>query len=176
MGNQLDQATPELGRAVGHGERGVALDTLPRRLDQETVAFLEATMAALRCEPEIYALILFGSVARNEERPVTDSEPSDVDVLVLIDSKSGTGRLPLSRDVELRILIGAVSDQYRHAQREVQFTFARRDLAGWDPLFVENVARDGILLWARGPLPEPFAPIAERAAYNPTGQTSKGEA
>ena len=164
MGNQLDQAIPEHSRRIRHGERVVAVGAVPRRIDPETAALLKATMMALRCEPEIYALILFGSVARNEERPVTDSEPSDVDVLVLIDSTSGTGRLPLSRDVELRILIGAVSDQYRHAQREVQFTFARHDLAGWDPLFIENVARDGILLWARGPLPEPFAPIAERAA------------
>ncbi len=56
----LISTTAELGRAVGHGERGVALDTLPCPLDSETVAFLEATMAALRCEPEIYALILFG--------------------------------------------------------------------------------------------------------------------
>jgi hypothetical protein len=33
-------------------------------------------------------------------------------------------------------------------------------------LFIENVARDGILLWSRASLPTPFAPIAERAAHD----------
>jgi len=37
-----------------------------------------------------------------------------------------------------------------------------RDLERWDPMFIGNVAHDGILLWARGPLPTPFALIAER--------------
>lgn len=36
------------------------------------------------------------------------------------------------------------------------------DLADWDEMFVENVARDGLLLWARGPLPDVLAPVAER--------------
>jgi len=38
------------------------------------------------------------------------------------------------------------------------------DLAGLDACFVENVARDGRLLWARGPLPTALAPIAARWA------------
>jgi hypothetical protein len=45
----------------------------------------------------------------------------------------------------------------------VQITIADRDLADWDPLFVANVARDGILLWARGPLRASLTPVAERA-------------
>jgi len=39
------------------------------------------------------------------------------------------------------------------APREVNVMFATRTLQEWDPDFIENVARDGIILYANGPLP-----------------------
>ncbi len=44
---------------------------------------------------------------------------------------------------------------------------AVRDLADWDLTFVESVARDGILLWARGPLPSSLADVASRQSRPP---------
>jgi hypothetical protein len=35
------------------------------------------------------------------------------------------------------------------------------DLAHWDAVFGENDARDGLLLWARGPLPPALAAVEE---------------
>lgn len=35
--------------------------------------------------------------------------------------------------------------------------FAWRTLQEWDPIFIENVKRDGIVLFAQGKLPAPFA-------------------
>lgn len=39
---------------------------------------------------------------------------------------------------------------------------ASRRLREWGSTFVANVARDGILLFARGPLPGLLAPVAKR--------------
>ncbi len=39
-----------------------------------------------------------------------------------------------------------------------------RTLGEWDPAFVEQVARDGLLLFARKPLPEPLAGVRPIAA------------
>jgi hypothetical protein len=38
-----------------------------------------------------------------------------------------------------------------------------RDLADWDTTFTASIARDGLLLWARGPVPAPLRAVAERA-------------
>ncbi len=167
MGNQLDNRldgtiTEDLNAPrVGLGLSAIRM--LPW-LDQRTAELVQAVTTAVAEYPEVQGIILFGSIARHDERPLADSEPSDVDLLLLVDSGSESGRLPLSREVSLHISIGQISDYYRDAPREVQITIAERDLADWDPLFVENVARDGVLLWARGPLPPSLAPVAERAA------------
>jgi predicted nucleotidyltransferase len=114
--------------------------------------------------PEAYAVILFGSVARREERPLDDPEPSDVDLLLLLDVPV-TSQNPRgwTREQEVALVHTIGEADYRHrAPREIKFIFATRDLDRCDDLFVENVAHDGILLWARGPLPAPLAAIAER--------------
>ena len=60
--------------------------------------------------------------------------------------------------------IGEADYRFGDAPREVQTVFVGWDLADWDAAFVENVARDGILLWARAPLPPELAPVKERAS------------
>src|SRR5271165_492294 len=55
-------------------------------LDQETAAgVVDIVQSVAEQHPEALAVILFGSVARREERPLDDPEPSDVDLLVLVD-------------------------------------------------------------------------------------------
>lgn len=139
------------------------------RLDPETVAsVIDICQSLVESHPEAIAVILFGSVARHEERPLDDPEPSDVDLLLLLDATQRTeGASRLTRDQELALhhTIG-MADYRHHAPREIKTLFVYRDLERWDSLFIENVARDGILLWSRGPLPAPFAPISERAAHD----------
>ena len=130
--------------------------------------WLDARTARLIClittrladlHPEVLAVILFGSVARHDERPLADSEPSDVDLLLLVEQ-----RLPEERALAIHHTLGETAHTFGYAPRDVQPLLVERDLAGWDPLFVENVARDGILLWARGPLPVPLAAVAARTS------------
>jgi predicted nucleotidyltransferase len=133
-------------------------------LDQETAGLARAiTVAVAQEHPEVVGIILFGSVARHDERPLSDSEPSDVDLLLLFDAGPGRERLPEDKALAIYATIGRALDRYSDAPREVQTLLAVRDLRDWDPLFVENVAREGILLWARGPLPGPLDAVAARS-------------
>jgi predicted nucleotidyltransferase len=56
-------------------------------LDPATNAAVHEIIRALaQVHPEAQAVILFGSVARREERSLDDPEPSDVDLLLLLDA------------------------------------------------------------------------------------------
>jgi hypothetical protein len=69
--------------------------------------------------------------------------------------------LSYQQELALRATVGE-TDYRWPAPRIIQVLFVYRTLSGWDPLFIENVARDGILLWSRGPLPDPLKVVAER--------------
>jgi len=134
-------------------------------LDPTTSAAIHGIIRALAQDhPEAQAVILFGSVARREERSLDDPEPSDVDLLLLLDAHAvdpTVERLSYQQELALRATVGE-ADYRLSAPRVIQVLFVYRMLAGWDPLFIENVARDGILLWSRGPLPDPLAAVTER--------------
>ena len=53
--------------------------------------------------------------------------------------------------------LGQAENRHLHAPREVNVMLASRTLQEWDAEFVANVARDGIVLYQRGPLPALFA-------------------
>jgi predicted nucleotidyltransferase len=61
---------------------------LPAWLDEATSALVEDTVRLLikRHANILLAVILFGSVARHEERPAEDASPSDVDLLAILDT------------------------------------------------------------------------------------------
>ncbi len=88
-------------------------------------------------------------------------------MLLLFDLEPQLARLPYEREIAISHSIGLARDQYLDAPCEVQVMLAVRDLADWDPTFTANVARDGILLWARGPLPTPLAGVASRHSPPP---------
>lgn len=165
MGTDMNQSAQDTG--VPPNATRPHVPTIPW-LDAETTAsVVDITQSLAEQYPEVQAVMLFGSVARHEERSLDDPEPSDVDLLVLIDpciSDSAAERLSAERELAITATIGEADYRHRNAPREVKAIFMYRDLAHWDPLFIENVARDGILLWARGPLPPPFAPIKKRNA------------
>lgn len=146
MGNQL---------VANDAVRGVAW------LDLASEALLRASIvAAASAFPELVAAVLYGSVARHEERPLGDMHPSDIDVLLIFDRETV---LDYHERMRMYGALGEALGQHMDAPREVQMMFATRTLAEWDETFVENVAREGILLWARGKLPAALAPVEQRA-------------
>ncbi len=154
----------ELIEAHG-GLAGVSIPAISW-LDTVTAdAVADVTQSLIQRHPEVQAVILFGSVARHEERPLDDPRPSDVDLLLVInahDATPGAEHLSHAQELALRTTIGEAD--YRHrSPREINVLFVHRDLAGWDSLFLENVARDGILLWSRGVLPNALKPIEARS-------------
>lgn len=124
---------------------------LPPWLDSETSALVKDKIELLASRhPDILAIILYGSVARHEERPLDDFDPSDVDLLAIFDGDRSTIR---SQEEALFNTMGLAEDRHLTAPREVNVLFASRTLQEWDPTFVANVAHDGIVLYQRGPLP-----------------------
>ena len=133
-------------------------------LDPHTARVVDAITEALaNTHPDIGAIILFGSVARHHERALEDAETSDVDLLLIVDPGPGQSRIPLDWRIAIHHTKGEVEMRFPEAPRDVQITLAEHDLTDWDPAFIENVARDGLLVWARGPLPQPLASVVERS-------------
>ena len=129
---------------------------IPAWLDEATAALVKETVNLLikRHADILLAVILFGSVARHEERPADDASPSDVDLLAIFDTTDRLVR-PYREDIFATII-----DAYAHhldAPREVNVLLSDRTMHTWDSMFLENLARDGILLYARGSLPAPLA-------------------
>ncbi len=147
-------------------------------LDKDTAAGVRAVAAIVaRHHPDLRAVILYGSMARHDERPLDDPEPSDVDLLLLFDLEPEFDRLPFERRSAIFHSIELALRQHREAPREIQAMPVVRDLADWDELFVENVAREGLLLWARGPLPEPLAAVEARTwPQSPAAQPGEEDA
>jgi predicted nucleotidyltransferase len=115
-----------------------------------------------RRHPDLRAVTLYGSIARHDERPLDDPEPGDVDLLLVFDLEPNLDRIPHERLLAIFDSVGLARDRYPYPPREVQVMPVVRDLADWDPTFAEHIARDGLLLWARGPLPTRLAQVVER--------------
>lgn len=135
-------------------------------LDAETAALLQATIASVACQHlALRAAVLYGSVARHDERPLTDHQPSDVDLLLVFERRQAQ---PVDFTVaQMTAIFGSVNEAlmcYPHAPREVQVMLATEDLADWDETFVRNVQRDGVLLWARSELHGPLAVLLQASA------------
>lgn len=116
------------------------------------------TLAAHR--PDALAVILYGSIARHDERAVTDAHPSDVDVLVVFDTDDED--IAIRDGKELFSILGIAYNRHLDTLRDVKVMFASRSLSEWDPMFIANIARDGVLLWARGSLPPALTAVAHR--------------
>ena len=129
---------------------------IPAWLDDATSALVEETVSMLikRHANILLAVILFGSIARHEERPLDDSCPSDVDLLAIFDT---TDRLvkPYREDIFATIIDACAL--HLAAPREVNVLLSDRTMQTWDAMFLDNIARDGILLYARGSLPAQLA-------------------
>ncbi len=104
--------------------------------------------------PDVLAIILYGSVARHEERSLGGPDPSDVDLLVVLNGNRDAVR---SQMLALVHTAGLAEDRHLSAPREVKVLFSSRTSQEWDTDFIANVKRDGRILYRRGELPAPFA-------------------
>ena len=128
---------------------------IPAWLDEATSALVEDTVHMLvkRHANILLAVILFGSVARHEERPLDDSYPSDVDLLAIFDTTDRLVR-PYRDDIFATIIDACAI--YLDAPREVNVLLSDRTMRNWDSMFLDNLAREGIVLYVRGSLPAPL--------------------
>ena len=132
------------------------INSLPAWLDRETCSLIKDVISLLSARhADLVAVILYGSVARHEERSLEVPNPSDVDLLAVLDSDDP--HVALHQGDALFHTLGMAYTRHLDAPREVKVMFSSRSLQEWDPTFIANVARDGIVLFKRGPLPVPFA-------------------
>lgn len=129
---------------------------IPAWLDEATSALVKETVSLLikRHANILLAVVLFGSVARHEERPLDDSSPSDVDLLAIFDT---TDRLvkPYREDIFATVIDACAL--HLDAPREVNVLLSDRTMRTWDSMFLDNLASEGILLYVRDSLPTPLA-------------------
>jgi len=131
-------------------------NSLPSWLDDETSALVRDMIEVLATQrSDLIAVILYGSIARHEERSLDDVEPSDVDLLLIFNIDDP--HILLRQYTALSFTLGEARDRHLDAPREVQVMFSTRTMQEWDPTFIEHVRRDGIVLFARGALPAPLA-------------------
>ena len=165
MGTEL-RANNNEDMAVHPASHAIDTSNLLRRLpwlDSGTAELLAAIAADLATmHPEVVALILFGSLARHEERPLSHRRPSDVDLLVLVNASAHGDPLPLDVMIALHHTIGEREHMHPVPAHGIQAILTTPELSGWDELFVANVARDGMLLWARAELPKALASVGKR--------------
>mgnify|MGYP001327309620 CR=1 FL=1 len=129
---------------------------IPLWLDTATRALIEDIIRLLsERHPDLLAVILYGSMARHEERPIDASNTSDVDLLAVFTNDDPL--LDVHQGDSLSHTLGLAYMRHLDAPREVQVMFASHTLQEWDPTFIANVRRDGIVLYARGALPTPLA-------------------
>src|SRR5262249_19400869 len=141
VGTQLTDQTDQTTHDSGWHDALPApeVPTIPW-LDPATAAgVVDIVQSLATAHLEAYAGIPFGSGARREERPLDDPEPSDVDLLLLLDvpvTNENPRGWTHEQDVALVHTIGEAD--YRHrSPREIKFIFATRTLDRCDELFVE---------------------------------------
>ncbi|MEO7020352.1 MAG: nucleotidyltransferase domain-containing protein [Ktedonobacteraceae bacterium] len=131
------------------------LHAIPPWLDSETSDLVRDKIEMLVSRhPDILIIILYGSVARHEERSLDEPDPSDVDLLAVFDGDRSSIR---SQELALTHSMGLAEDQHLQAPREVNVMLSSRTCQEWNPPFIENVKYDGIILYQRGELPTAFA-------------------
>lgn len=129
---------------------------IPRWLDPSTRTLVEDIIKMLsERHPDLLAVILYGSVARHQESPIDAHDASDVDLLAVFNNDDPL--LDVHQGDSLSHTLGLAYSRHLDAPREVQVMFSSRTLQEWDPTFIANVKRDGIVLYARGALPAALA-------------------
>lgn len=89
----------------------------------------------------IYSVIVFGSVAKG-----TAEKKSDIDIVVVFDVKGRVGGLDERNDITK--IAHAVEEKYG---KMFQIVFADREFKGFDTYFVQQLFREGLILFGKQP-------------------------
>ncbi len=128
----------------------MALHAQLDNLDRATNALIEDLKISLTLQfPDLLNLLLFGSVARHEERPLDNLLQSDVDLLAIFDSDDDP--LLSQRGLQIIHTIGEAIWRHQDAPREVDVKLASRAMSEWDTDFVHHIAQDAIVLYGQPP-------------------------
>ena len=179
MGTQLSRDTiqsdvAETIRDIAQHVSNVLVQRVPW-LDEGTARVVAAIVGTVAAEhPALRAAILYGSVARHEERALTDQAPSDVDLLLLFTPSPNEHDLTFQEHRAVFASIGQGRATEPEPPREIQVLPAADNLANWDEAFVENVAHDGILLLSTGELPSSLEAIRQRTGGPSLPRLSSG--
>jgi predicted nucleotidyltransferase len=92
--------------------------------------------------PKIYGIFIFGSVAKGE----ADAR-SDVDFLVILDTQQDPNLLN-----ERNIVSNIALDLEKKFNKDIQLVFSNINFDGLDGHFIEEILREGIILFGRAPL------------------------
>lgn len=144
-----------------NNSNGSDVAVMPPWLDSATASLVEdivRTLATRRAD--VLAIILYGSIARHDERSLAEVHPSDVDLLAIFDTDDE--HFALREGKALFNILGDAYNRHLDIMRDVKVMFATRNLSEWDSTFTASINRDGVLLWARGELPDVLLPIANR--------------
>src|SRR5690349_10654012 len=126
MGNDMnDMPQHDSNTMASHSSQLPDVRLVPW-LDPDSAASVRDIVQSVAAHhPEVQAVILFGSVARHEERALDDPVPSDVDLLLILDPAAldpSAERLTNTQDLALTRTIGEAD--YRHrAAREINTFF-----------------------------------------------------
>ena len=92
--------------------------------------------------PKIHAIFMFGSVAKGEA-----DVRSDVDFLIILDTQQDPNRLNERNEVSKIAL-----DLEKKFNKDIQLVFSNINFDGLDGQFVEEVLKEGIILFGRAPM------------------------
>jgi predicted nucleotidyltransferase len=133
--------------------------SLPSWLDKETQALILDILRLLsERHPDLLAIILYGSIARHDERSLNHPYPSDVDLLAILDSSDP--HIAIQQGDKLFHTLNLAYLLHLDAPREVHVQFSSCAFNEWDPTFIANIIHDGLLLFARDPSVASFIPTS----------------
>lgn len=92
--------------------------------------------------PKIYGIFLFGSVAKGE----ADAK-SDIDFLIILDTQQDPNQLEERNEVSKVAL-----DLEKRFNKDIQLVFSNMNFDGLDGQFVEEVLKEGVMLFGRVPI------------------------
>ena len=151
-------------------------------LDPKTMYSIQTLVVKLvTTHSVICAVLLFGSIARHDEKPLDDTDPSDVDLLILYEApvphhlSTGQSSSRLQElEIESSISGTASAHLYVHpSPRECDLHIVPVTLHNESPLFIAGVVEDAVPLWCHDPWPHMMDRLLN-AAGRPHPESTQG--
>lgn len=137
---------------------------LPPWLDDDLyIGELEIVHAMILHLPDILAVILYGAAVHRQDFVSGGSGPVTLELLVIMDTDDE--QVALNAQISLTQILTTTHGFQPNDLSELymRLTFVSRGLRERENQLIATVARDGLLIWARAPVPPVLAAVAMRA-------------